>query len=205
MQPHYSLEVTNNSNQPQDFCVFQKPGADDTVAVLAWLIAPVWSGTTVTFRWRQDYCFVWSQAGQLAPGDVFEAEQTVPADPADGLTNHITFDYRADAFLFEPGGRAQPGALSIAQSTSIPTAQAAVGVGMTNAATWAVVAQPAMNVVFEPKPTYWLAAGTFSRGEVLPPVVAGEVQLSFAGTTHLAAVLDPDGRWVIAVPHAVQA
>jgi hypothetical protein len=57
----YSLTVTNNSTQYQDLCIYQNPvdlGVPDAMS-LAWLTAPAWPRTTVTFSWTLDYSFVW--------------------------------------------------------------------------------------------------------------------------------------------------
>jgi hypothetical protein len=76
---------------------------------LAWLTAPAWPGTTVSFTWSLDYSFVWSNTGALQPGDTFTAQETVPADPDNLNANQILFDYGDGSFHFRQGsGRDAP-------------------------------------------------------------------------------------------------
>ena len=153
MSTQYSLEVTNNSTQFQDLCVYQKPvdlGVPNVMA-LAWLTAPAWPNTTVTFTWTLDYSFVWSQTGSLKPGVTFRAQQTVAADPENLSSNQIQVDYRNGAFTFVQGsaaGSAQLGSLYIRELSSIPANAASVGIGMSNAGFFVVQAQPNMTLEY---------------------------------------------------------
>jgi len=200
---NYSLTVTNNSTQFRDLCVYQKPvdlGVPNAMA-LAWLTAPAWPGTTVTFDWELDYCFVWSQTGSLKPGVTFKAQQTVAADPDNLNANQTLFDYRAGAFLFSPGnaiGTPELGSLYIRELPSIPTGTATVGIGMSNAGVFAVEAQPNLNLVFTPHPEYWVTAGTFQQGEVLDiEQITNEAAVPYDGTFDMTAVLTSTNTWQI--------
>jgi len=200
---NYSLTVTNNSTQFRDLCVYQKPvdlGVPNAMA-LAWLTAPAWPGTTVTFNWELDYCFVWSQTGSLKPGVTFKAQQTVAADPDNLNANQTLFDYRAGAFLFSPGnaiGTPELGSLYIRELPSIPTGTATVGIGMSNAGVFAVEAQPNLNLVFTPHPEYWVTAGTFEQGEVLDiEQITNEAAVPYDGTFDMTAVLTSTNTWQV--------
>ena len=203
MSTNYSLTVTNNSTQFRDLCVYQKPvdlGVPNAMA-LAWLTAPAWPGTTVTFNWELDYCFVWSQTGSLKPGVTFKAQQTVAADPDNLNANQTLFDYRAGAFLFSPGnaiGTPELGSLYIRELPSIPTGTATVGIGMSNAGVFAVEAQPNLNLVFTPHPEYWVTAGTFEQGEVLDiEQITNEAAVPYDGTFDMTAVLTSTNTWQV--------
>lgn len=203
MATNYSLTVTNNSTQYQDLCVYQKPvdlGVANALS-LAWLTAPAWPGTTVRFAWSLDYSFVWSQTGSLQPGVTFQAQQTVAANPDDLNNNQIQLDYRDGAFRFVPGsaaGSAELGNLYVRQLSTIPTATATVGIGMSNAGVFAVQAQPNINLVFSPHPEYWLTAGTFTPGEVLAfEEITNEAAVPYDGTFDMVAKLSSTNLWTI--------
>lgn len=201
MSTKYSLNVTNNSTQFRDLCVFQKPvdlGVPDAVT-LAWLAAPAHPGTTVTFEWTLDYNFVWSQTGTLKPGVTFHAQQTVPADPYDTRTNQILFDYQEGAFKFDEGaalGTPRRGSLYVRELDSIPIGKAGVGIGMSNSGVFAVEAQPNMNLVFSPHPSYWVTSGRYEQGQVIDiEQISDDAEVTFDGTTSMKAVLNSDNTW----------
>ncbi|HEY3751740.1 MAG TPA: hypothetical protein VGL80_21375 [Pseudonocardiaceae bacterium] len=203
MSTQYSLTVTNNSTQFQDLCVYQKPvdlGVPNAMS-LAWLTAPAWPGTTVKFTWSLDYCFVWSQTGTLKPGVTFLAQQTESADPDNLNDNQILFGYNEGAFTFIDGtaaGTPQLGSMYIRQLSSIPTASATVGIGMSNAGVFAVQAEPNINLVFTPHPEYWVTAGTFEHGEVLDiEQITNEEPVEFSGTFDMVAELGPTNIWTV--------
>lgn len=203
MSTQYSLTVTNNSTQFQDLCVYQKPvnlGVPDALS-LAWLTAPAWPGTTVTFTWSLDYNFVWAQTGSLKPGVTFQAQQTLSADPDSLISNQVQFDYRNGAFTFVPGaanGTPQLGSLYIRELSGVPANSATVGIGMSNAGTFAVQAQPNSNLVFTPHPEYWITAGTFTAGEVLDiEQITNEAEVPYDGTFEMNAVLGSTNLWTV--------
>ncbi|PSL55998.1 hypothetical protein B0I31_104289 [Saccharothrix carnea] len=203
MSTRYTLDVRNDSTQFQDLCVYQHAvdlGVPNALS-LAWLTAPAWPDTTVTFEWDLDYCFVWSAAGSLRPGVRFEARETWPADP-EGLTeNQVLFDYADGAYRFVPGkatGDPQLGSLYLDVLPSVPAGGAAVGIGLSHAAVFAATAQPDETLVFTPEPNYWLTAGAYAAGEVLDvEQIDDVVQLQYGGTSHLTAVLNADNTWTI--------
>jgi rhizosphere induced protein len=198
--PEFRLTVTNNSTQFQDLTVYQK--ADDlgvpNVLPLAWLVAPAWPQTTVTFTWTEQYGFVWSQTGPLRPGVTFKPQQTVDADPQDANTNHTRFESTGGSFNFVPDANPGPaGTLTIREAATVPPDTASVGLSMSNGPIFAVQAQPNTNLVFRPIPNYWITAGTFEAGAVIDPEqITNEAQLPFQGSTRsLTAVLDASNVW----------
>lgn len=203
MSTQYSLTVTNNSTQFQDLVVYQKAvdlGVPNALS-LAWLTAPAWPGTTVTFTWSEDYNFVWSQTGTLQPGVTFQAQQTLPADPENPDNNQIQFGYPQGAFTFIPGaamGTPELGSLYIRTLPDVPTNTASVGIGMSNAGTFVVEAGPNLNYVFTPHPSYWVAAGTFTAGEVLDiEEITTTQEVTFQSTFARTAVLGSNNLWTV--------
>jgi hypothetical protein len=203
MSTQYSLTVTNNSTQFQDLCVYQKQvdlGVPNALS-LAWLTAPAWPNTTVTFTWSLDYSFMWSQIGSLKPGVTFQAQQIMDADPESLTSNQIQFDYRNGAFTFVPGsaaGNAELGSLYIRELAGIPANTASVGIGMSNSGTFAVPAQPNTNLVFTPHPEYWVTAGTFAQGQVLDiEQITNELAVPYDATFSMQAVLDSQNNWTV--------
>jgi hypothetical protein len=199
----YSLTVTNNSTMFQDLCLYQKPvdlGVPDAVS-LAWLCVPAWPRTTATFAWSLDYAFVWARTGSLKPGIQFETQALVAADPDDLKLNQIQFDYVNGIFAFIPGpatGGPQPGSLYIRELGGIPVNTAAVGIGMSEAATFAVMAHPDTQPAFTPHPSYWITAGTFLKGQVIDvELIADEAEVVFEDTDELLATLNPDNTWTV--------
>lgn len=203
MSTTYSLVVTNDSTQFQDICVYQKQadlGVPNAMS-LAWLTAPAWPGTTVTFTWSLNYNFVWGQTGVLKPGVTFSAQQSAPADPDDLNANQIQLDYRNGAFNFVPGsaaGSPELGSLYIRELSTVPNDSATVGIGMSNAGTFVVQAQPNMNLVFTPHPEYWITAGTFTQGEVLDiESITNEAPVPYDGTFTMNAELSATNLWTV--------
>lgn len=203
MPTKYSLTVRNESTQFQDLCVYQQPvdlGVRNAMS-LAWLTAPAWPHTTVTFEWALDYCFAWSYTGTLKPGTRFRAQQVQQANPQDLTSNQILFDYADGAHRFVPGkafGIPELGNLYIRELPTVPADGAAVGIGMSNSGVFAVQAQPNENLVFSPHPSYWLTAGTFTHGEVLDiEQISNSVELQYNAGFDMTAVLNPDNTWTV--------
>jgi rhizosphere induced protein len=204
MSTQYSLTVTNNSTQFQDIVVYQKAvdlGVPNALS-LAWLTAPAHPGTTVTFTWDLNYNFVWSQTGTLRPGVTFQAAQTLPADPENPELNQIQFGYPRNAFTFVDGsamGTPQLGSLYIRTLPDVPAETASVGIGMSNSGTFVVEAGPNLNSVFTPHPSYWVAAGTFTPGQVLDvEEMTNEQEVVYESTFSQEIVLGSNNLWASA-------
>lgn len=203
----YELVVTNNSTQFQDLCVYQTPvdlGVPNALS-LAWLTAPAWPGTTVTFSWTQQYNFVWGDTDVIVPGSTFRAGQVWPADPADPAQQQVLLDYASGAYTFRQGqatANPQAGSLYIRELAGLPVGdEAAVGIGMSGAGTFVVPAQPNVNLVFTPHPRYWITAGTFDTGQVLDiEQITTSAQVDFPSGVHsMNATLGSDGNWTVTV------
>jgi hypothetical protein len=206
----YTLRVNNNSTNMVDMCTFQK---DPNIGVpnvmsLAWFAKTAWPSTNLAFRWTIDYSFSWSETGELKPGVYFDASQTWPADPSvDGVStdrsggNQIGFSHESNAYRFTstPTPGAQTGSLYIKQDAKIPLKQASVGIGMAGSGTFAVQSQPNLNLTFTPHPKYFLAAGTFTQGEVLDVgSITNPVEIRFpANVFSMTATLNEDNTWTV--------
>ncbi|HEX2205314.1 MAG TPA: hypothetical protein VHG91_18540 [Longimicrobium sp.] len=196
----YSVTFVNNSNQAGTACLYQQgAGSVPNVMSLAWFTKFISPNTTMLFRWSLDYSFVWAETGVLVPGVVFDTGQLLPADPSSG--SRVQFTQVAGGFTFEgeeQGG--SPGSLSIQSSGTIPQNQAAVGIGMSGRGTFATQAQPNTNVVFTPRPAYWLAFGNFVQGQVLDVGrIPNPVRIDFPpGVYSITATLNRDNSWTIA-------
>jgi hypothetical protein len=203
MSTQYSLTVTNNSTQFQDIVVYQKAvdlGVPNALS-LAWLTKAAHPKTTVTFTWYEDYSFVWSETDYPQPGVTFTAQQTVDADPENPETNHIQFGYPKGAFTFVDGpvvGTPQLGSLYIRTLPDVPVGAGSVGIGMSNAGTFIAPAGPNLNYVFTPHPSYWVAAGTFTAGEVLDvEEITNSQQVTYQSTFTRTAVLGSNNLWSV--------
>ena len=202
--PQFELTVVNNSSAFEDVCVYQSPvdlGVQDALA-LAWLTAPAHPLTTVTFTWTETYNFVWSDTADLSPGVTFNASEVVPADPNNPTQQQILLGYEEGAYTFLNGqavGQPQLGNLYIQELDTVPLNGASVGIGMSGAGTFVTAAEPNINLVFTPRPQYWVAAGTFEAGQVLSlQELTGSSHVAFPpGVFAMTAVLNQDNTWTI--------
>ena len=206
----YTLRVINNSSNLVDMCTYQKDpdiGVPNVMS-LAWFAKPAHPTTTVVFRWTVDYSFVWSETGKLIPGVFFDASQVWPADPAIvGVSNGtaagnqigLTYDKGAYNFKATPTSGAKAGTLYVKEEGAIPLKQASVGIGMSGSGTFVVQSQPNLNLTFTPHPVYYLAAGTFTQGEVLDiGSVTNPTAIKFpAGVFSVTATLNEDNTWSV--------
>lgn len=193
----FSLSVTNNSPQHQDFCLSQSavalgvPGAVSP----AWMTQPARPGAAVTFSWTAAYNFVWASTGRLASGGYFVPTGTLETGPANPLLNRTGFGFGDGSYGFVPASGDTPvGTLEIDVLPNVPQATTSVGIGMDESSVFAVQADPGANLRFTSQ--YWIAAGAFLAGEILDVetiTVAAEVR--FDGTLSMRATLEPDGEW----------
>ncbi|MCS7484053.1 hypothetical protein ACFFQW_31495 [Umezawaea endophytica] len=207
----YTLRVVNNSTNFVDMCMYQEDpnlGVPNVVS-LAWFAKPAYETTTVVFRWTVDYSFVWSETGELIPGVYFDASQTWPADPSTVGTstdtkagNQIGFSHpspNAYTFTSTPFPGAKVGSLYVTENPNVPLRRSSVGIGMSGAGTFAVQAQPNLNLTFTPHPVYYLAAGTYSQGEVLDIAsMTNPTDIRFPdGVFSMTATLTKNNSWVV--------
>lgn len=196
----YTVVFVNNSPSAGNFCLYQKdPNMNvPNVMSLAWFTKYTYPTTKASFTWSIDYSFVWSETGQLVPGVLFLASQTVPA----GLTsnNTITLDYN-QAYVFKNQQTGTPsGSLVINDSATVPVNKASVGIGMSGAGTFVVQAQPNTTQTFTPHPQYWATFGNYQQGQVLDVqnMVSQSVQINFPPNSYTVLVtLNPDNTWTV--------
>ena len=195
----YVLHIENQSTNFFDFAVFQRV-PDTTVRdvfSLAWFAKPAYPTTTLTFTWEIDYSFVWDETGRLEEGVVFDASQSWKADPSDPALNKVGLDHIDGAFTFDRETGAAANGLYIKQGPHIPMNTASVGIGMSGRGTYAVQAQPNLELKFEPHPNYWVAAGNFVEGQVLDmETVTNVAEVPYANNFfEMTATLQADNSW----------
>lgn len=205
---NYTLQFRNNSTNPGNIIVFQQDPdlGVPNVFPLAWFSKYTYPLTNAEFTWAIDYNFVWEETGPLVPGVVFKATQDPPANLT--TSNQITLEYDAGngAYYFaDQGPGPRPGNLYIRESASVPLKQASVGIGMSGAGTFAVQAQPNLSLTFTPHPRYYVAFGTFTKGEVLDiQEITNAAEVAYpAGVYHMMVVLNDDHTWSIFPAKAV--
>lgn len=199
----YTLKVTNDSTGYQSFCLYQKPvglGVPGALP-LAWMVAPLWPRRSTTFTWSLDYSFSWAVTGPLAPGGTFQPWQQVAAYPENESRNRIGFDFDNGLYEFVPpasGGSPQLGSLGIEVHADVPDDTASVGIGMASGPVFAAQAEPGANPVFTPHPQYWIAAGAFTRGQIMDiEEITNEIEVPFVDTFSMQAVLGAADQWSV--------
>jgi hypothetical protein len=196
-----TLNFVNNSNVPGSFMVFQQLEGGYQLNSLAWFARYAYPNTTLRFDWDDAaYDFVWAASGNITPGIVINASQVVPANLSAG--NQISFSYDAANRTFNLhnlSSGSPAGTLAVRQDSSIPMNAVAVGIGMSGAPTVVVQGSPNMTVTFTPRPTYWVAFGTFQQGQLLDiETITQPVQVVFPpNVVSMTATLNADNTFTI--------
>jgi len=195
----YKINFFNHSSNAGTMMVFQKDqniGVDGVMS-LAWFTKYMYPTTYGFFDWTIDYNFVWSETGELKPGVNFLASQSPIADLSTANSITLTYD-KAYNFVNQTAGTPQ-GSLYIKEDGTIPLKEASVGIGMSGAGTFAVQAQPNMNLTFTPHPEYWVAFGNYDKGEVLnTQEMTNCSPVEFPpGIYTMDAILNKDNSWTI--------
>lgn len=70
---------------------------------------------------------------------------------------------------------------------------------MSGKGTFVTQAQPNLHLVFTPHPRYWIAAGTFTEGEVLDQeTITNAAEVAFPANVYaMQAVLAADNTWTV--------
>lgn len=206
----YTLTFKNNSTNAWTVAVYQTdPALQATTNALslAWFAKAAATGTSIDFTWTIDYNFVWMESGILKPGVVFKASQSPAADL--NASNKINFTQMANgAFTFANQSAGQPsGSLLVQQDGTIPLNTASVGIGMSNAGTFVVPAQPNINITFSPHPQYWIAFGNYQQGQVLDTAqITAPANVAFPINTYsMTAILDGSNKWTVLPTNQVNA
>jgi len=180
----YSLTCVNNSQLAGSFAVFQRAPetTPEGVLSLAWFTRPTAPGSSVTFHWRPDLNFVWSETGALDSGITFRATQVEPADPNGQNLIQLTEDANGATTFVNPSNSGALGSLTIEQLSNVVPNRTTVGIGMAGAATFLVQAAPNMTAVFTPHPNYWVVFGDYSSGDIINfEEITGAVEVAYGG------------------------
>lgn len=163
----YTLHFLNESRNPWTFCVYlQQPDVNVPGAqALAWLTVKASPTTRVMLTWTLDYGFAWTQSGTLANGNIqLAASQVWPAD-LNGK-NRVTFTTKHDLPTFAAVDEGpNSGSLYIHQDRRVRANRSMVGIALSGLPAWVVPAQPNVDVIFTPRPEYWVTFGQFVQGE----------------------------------------
>lgn len=194
MSQSYSLTFVNQTSQAGVACLYQQDPQANAYP-LAWFTHDADPQSSVDFTWLLDYYFYWTQSQPLEPGVVVRASQRWNADLR--TNNTITF---AGGRGFVNPRVGPPGMLTIDTDGTIPMNMFVVGIGMSGAGTFAVPAQPNINVVFTPHPTYWITFGQYAAGQVLDPGSnSSAMEIAFPpGVFAMTVTLAANGTWSIA-------
>jgi hypothetical protein len=201
--PSLTLIFTNATDRPVTFVCFQgwPGGLPEGCQTLAWFAQLADSSSKVYYPWTVTYDLIWSEVGELTVGAIFEASQTLAADPEGA--NAATLTTSNGALTFSAGSPfPQPpsGSLLINQDGSIPSGAASIGVGMAGYGTFAVPSRENAKVAFTPNPVYYIAHGEgISRGEVIDASKLSAVEaIAFPSNMFAAeATLVSDDKWTI--------
>ena len=214
----YQLTFVNESSNESTIIIFQKdPDPSPGEYSLAWLTkSAVQRDFKGVFDWKQGYEFVSGWMEGLQPGKVFTAGDSVKADLEN--TNAITLARKTGdmEYAFSDQRRGPvAGSLLITNATDIPANTIAEGIAMSGKAAFIVEAQPNIEVLFKPKPEYWIAYGDFEQGEILDSALMAQAdvledvlgtkqiyglptEVRFpAGVFSATATLDSNNAWTI--------
>jgi hypothetical protein len=198
MSTQYTLTVENNSTQSGDFCIFQEvPDINKpNIITLAWLSKAANPTTTLVFDWSLQYNFIWTNSTNLQPGDSVTTSQSWDCDV--NTSNRIVLDKTNNAYTFSNQSQGDfAGNLYIDETQRVSSNEASVGIGMAGKGTFLVSCQPNMQIVMTPKPTYWIAFGSFKEGDVLDVglVTQNACKLQYKGVTAMSVALGADNCW----------
>lgn len=207
MATNYSLTVTDHAFMPGTFCVYTTC-PDPAVAQLdlrslAWFTKQANPETTLEFDWSLDYSFVWCETGELDYGVRFRASQDFPADPQKPGLTKVFLDKSNDAYGFTenaPSDKQPPaGTLGIYTGANIPHNKVSLGIGLGGSPALVTSASSNLGYTFIPKIKYWIAFGSFVKGEVLDLNTMTVVQeISFPLNVYdIEVVLNEDNTWTV--------
>jgi hypothetical protein len=195
----YKLTLINQSEAAWFFYAYQAPGGQ-TPGFLCpvWICSPFMIAPNVnySFEWAPNYIFVWGAVGVIAPGVVFLANETLPADLQ--TANSTNFSVEPEPQFSPPGKGSQPGSLAINVGGSVPADTFSIGIGMGESATLVLPAVSNRSYTIAPAPTLWIAAGTnVEAGMILDTsAVEQNFQVTFPPNIFkVTCTLNKNSRW----------
>jgi hypothetical protein len=203
----YSIVFQNDSTNFGNACVYQRDAniGVPNVMSLAWFSQSAYPTTNIVFDWDVNYSFVWGETGVLIPGVTFSASQTWSADPV--AANQVGLTFATPAGLVTPPAftftnitaTGTAGSLSIAQDGTIPGNLGSVGLAVSGSPAFVAPAQPNLNLVFTPHPSYWITFGNYTPGQVLNvEAITNSAQIAFPPNVYtMFATCNADNSWSI--------
>ena len=196
----YSVTFRNESENFGDICIYQEdPNLDIDVMSLAWLTKPTHPRTTIQFTWSTDYIFIWKKINKLYSKTIIRSSEIIDTDL--NTNNMVELSYENNAYRFKnlQTNLDKADELCIVENETIPLNDALVGIGMSGMGTFVKQAQPNRNLLFKPKPKYWIAFGRYSQGEVLDITrITNKALLRFKPNLYsLIVILKEDNNWEI--------
>lgn len=194
----YKLTCSNRSRMHDSFALFQAPpdtNSPGSLISLAWLARPSAPNTRVTFSWQKQYHFIWGEYGQMHKGVVFDASQSVDADPVRENMIDLTKDNFGSPMFTNLRAGGPPGTLTVRQIDTQFDYPVLVGVGMADRAACAVQAFSNVTTTFIPRhDTYWLVFGSFIAGQVVDiQALSNPLKITFSQSVPVqTAILDMD-------------
>jgi hypothetical protein len=195
----YKLTLINQSETAWFMYAYQAPQQQASGFLCpVWMCSPFMIAPNVncTFEWTTDYIFVWGAVGVIAPGVVFSANETLPADLQ--TANSTNFSVIPEPQFSLPGKGSPPGSLTISVGSSVPGDTFSIGIGMGDSATLVLPAASNRNYTITPAPTYWIAAGTnVQAGTILDAsAVKQNFQVTFPPNIFaVTCTLDKNCKW----------
>jgi len=203
----YSIVFQNNSSNFGNAAVYQTDAniGVPNVMSLAWFSQSAYPTTNIVFDWDVDYSFVWGETGVLIPGVTFSASQTWAADPV--TANQIDLTFAGQPTLVTPPAftftnltaAGTAGSLTIAQDGTIPMNLGSAGLAVSGSPAFVAPAQPNINLVFTPHPSYWITFGNYTPGQVLDvESITNSAQIPFPPNVYtMYATCNADNSWSI--------
>lgn len=172
MNHPYRITIINNFAANDEFCIFQQvPDNQDGMTMpLAWFARRIYAGSRVMFQWQNDYDFAWSKTG-VSPGNVFDAERILSANPPYQNTVTFTRINSSHDFTHAVGGRFYNLLTIKTEDVLFEDGPASPSIGITNSGA-PLFARPARphtvnNFLTPPQQRYRIAHGSYEQGQVL--------------------------------------
>ena len=197
----YRVQVDNKSKNAWKFFVYQRVSTFRPLELtVAWLASSIKipSGFTTHFIWQHNYQFVWGTTRIVEPGTIFTASGQVNCDPQDANTTTFAIQDGIPGFS-QPVSGSDKGTLRITED-KIPIFRYAVGIGMSQSATYVVNAEPNLTHVITPLPGYYIAAiDEVKQGEVMDvKTITKTAEIKFLpGWYNMTATFQADDTWSI--------